>query len=97
MQSRAKNGSSKLTKTERTVCGLLLEGLTEPEIARRMKRSFHTVHAHVRNIHQALGVHNRARLVIALLRQGVAPPRQKQAARILKNSLFVRFPFFGGY
>lgn len=73
MQSQANGSSSKLTKTERIVCGLLLEGLTEPEIARRMKRSFHTVRTHVRNIHDALGVHNRAMLIVALLRKEFAP------------------------
>jgi NarL family two-component system response regulator LiaR len=57
-----------LTRREREVLGLLVKGLTNPEIARHLTISHSTVKAHVSNILSKLGVSNR-REAIALVLQ----------------------------
>lgn len=54
-----------LSPREREVLGLLDEGLTIAAVARQLGVSFHTVKAHVRSIHEKLGVSTR---VLALQR-----------------------------
>lgn len=51
-----------LSPTEKKVCALLLQRLTEQRIAEHMERSPNTVHVHVRNIYRKLGVHTRKQL-----------------------------------
>ena len=51
-----------LSPTEKRVCALLLQRLTEHRIAEHMERSPNTVHVHVRNIYRKLGVHTRKQL-----------------------------------
>lgn len=47
----------------RQVLGLLLEGLSEKEVARVMSISPHSVHDHIKTLHRRLGVSNRAELL----------------------------------
>lgn len=57
-----------LTPREREVLALLVEGLTNPEIADRLTVSYSTARAHVSNILSKLGVSNRAEAVALALR-----------------------------
>ena len=50
-----------LTPAEIRVAIILAEGLTYAEIAERLSISSHTVHTHVKEIHQKLGVHSNGR------------------------------------
>jgi len=53
-----------LTKRERDVLGLLLEGRTNQEIAERLFISQSTAKVHVRHILEKLGVHSRLKAVL---------------------------------
>ena len=57
-----------LTKREIEACELLRQGIDSNEIAQRLYISPHTVKTHLKRIHQKLGVHTRAQLVVALNR-----------------------------
>ena len=52
-----------LSPTEKRVCALLLQRLTEQRIAEHIERSPNTVHVHVRNIYRKLGVRTRKQLL----------------------------------
>lgn len=52
-----------LSPTEKRVCALLLQRLTEQRIAEHIDRSPNTVHVHVRNIYRKLGVRTRKELL----------------------------------
>ena len=60
-----------LTDRERDVLSLLVEGLTNPEIAERLTVSRSTARAHVSHILSKLGVSNRAEAVGLALKQGI--------------------------
>ncbi len=51
-----------LSPTEKRVCALLLQRLTENKIAAELDRSPNTVHVHVRNIYRKLGISKRHQL-----------------------------------
>jgi NarL family two-component system response regulator LiaR len=57
-----------LTSREHEVLALMVEGLSNPEIARRLSVSRSTARAHVSNILSKLGVSNRAEAVALALR-----------------------------
>ncbi|NPV55945.1 MAG: response regulator transcription factor [Anaerolineae bacterium] len=57
-----------LTKREREVLALMVEGLTNPEIATRLSVSLSTARAHVSNILSKLNVSNRSEAVALALR-----------------------------
>ena len=59
----------RLSEAQRKVFDLLLTGLAEKSIARRLHLSQHTVHNHVRTIFRIYGVHARAELFALLLEQ----------------------------
>jgi DNA-binding CsgD family transcriptional regulator len=61
------------TKTEAVVAAALVEGLSYCEIAEKLGVSYHTVHTHVKAIHQKAGVSRTARLT-ALIRRAVEKP-----------------------
>jgi DNA-binding CsgD family transcriptional regulator len=50
-------------------CGLL-DGLTYDEIANRCGISYHTVHSHVKAIHQKTGVTSNGKLLALIRREG---------------------------
>ena len=61
-KSNANHSDPALSPTEKRVCALLLQRLTEQRIADHLERSPNTVHVHVRNIYRKLGVHTRKQL-----------------------------------
>jgi DNA-binding CsgD family transcriptional regulator len=58
-----------LSKAERRVFDLILSGLSEKEVAHRLKISRNTVHCHVRKIYQVLNVRSRGELLACFVRQ----------------------------
>jgi NarL family two-component system response regulator LiaR len=62
-----------LTAREREVLALLVEGLSNPEIAERLSVSRSTAKAHVSNILSKLGVGNRAEAVAMAVQQNLVP------------------------
>jgi NarL family two-component system response regulator LiaR len=62
-----------LTAREREVLALLVEGLSNPEIAERLSVSRSTAKAHVSNILSKLGVSNRAEAVAMAVQQNLVP------------------------
>jgi NarL family two-component system response regulator LiaR len=62
-----------LTPREREVLALLVEGLNNPEIAKRLVVSRSTAKAHVSNILSKLGVSNRAEAIALALQHNLTP------------------------
>lgn len=54
--------TNRLTPAQRRVLPLLVEGLSEPQVAATLNRSAHTIHDHTKTIYQTLGVSNRLQL-----------------------------------
>jgi pimeloyl-ACP methyl ester carboxylesterase/DNA-binding CsgD family transcriptional regulator len=65
------DGAEELTRREREVLGLVAEGLSDAEIARRLVLSPHTVHRHMANILRKLGIHSRAAAAAYAARAGI--------------------------
>lgn len=65
---------SQLTRREHEVLELLLDGLTQEQIAEALVISPKTVGTHIQNVLSKLGVHSRAQAVALAHREGVAPP-----------------------
>jgi len=59
-----------LTRQQRAVLPLLLEGQPEADIAKTMHRSVHTIHDHAKAIYAKLGVSTRAQLVARFMMTG---------------------------
>jgi DNA-binding NarL/FixJ family response regulator len=68
-------GSLKLTPREREVLRLLVDGLSNQEIADGLKISRRTVHAHVSSAMRKTGTHSRTQLAVYALRTGLLPLR----------------------
>lgn len=66
---RPSSGWDSLTPTEHAVSGLVAEGLTNREVARRLHVSPHTVNTHLRHIFQKLSVPSRAALAAEVARR----------------------------
>ncbi len=56
-----------LSRAQGRVLDLLLEGLSEKQVAARLKLSTTTVHNHVQSIYKSLDVHSRSELLVLLL------------------------------
>jgi DNA-binding NarL/FixJ family response regulator len=56
---------SKLSHRQREVLDVLVEGLSEKDVADRLGISIHTVHNHITAIYQALGIKSHAELLAA--------------------------------
>jgi DNA-binding NarL/FixJ family response regulator len=67
----APRGSAELTPRELEVLQLLADGLTAPEIGRRLYISAKTVATHIQRILPKLGVHSRAQAVAHAFREGI--------------------------
>ena len=65
-RDRPDTGPESLTPAEREVVQLVVEGLTNPEIASRLFISPRTVQSHLRNAYAKLGVSSRSDLRQAL-------------------------------
>ena len=52
------------TKREKEVCDLILEGLTNKEMAKKLIVSVHTIKAHKEKIYTKLNVHNNVQAAI---------------------------------
>jgi DNA-binding NarL/FixJ family response regulator len=62
-----------LTKREVEVIHLLVEGLSNEEIAQRLHVSRGTAKAHVANADHKLGAHSRTHLAVMALRRSIVP------------------------
>ena len=56
-----------LSDKELAVLQHIFDGYGEPAIARRSRRSRHTVHAHLRAIHDKVGVKSRTELFVRII------------------------------
>jgi DNA-binding CsgD family transcriptional regulator len=77
-----------LTPRLATILDALLEGLSEKQVAERLKLSYHTVHSQVGLVYQRFGVHSRAELLARHLRSkwgapADARPRRAAGARTM--------------
>lgn len=54
----------KLTKREQDVLGLIVAGKSNPEIAKSLSITIHTVKAHIESIYYKLGVHTRVQAAV---------------------------------
>lgn len=87
--TRQSNGSILwLTQREHTILNHLIAGLSVRAIAELIKRSPHTVHDHVKNLHRKLGASSRGQLIaIATGHQTNSPHTRLQEPRILPSLL----------
>ncbi len=72
-EMRMPRGVEELTPRETEIVTLLADGLSNKEIAGRLKISDHTVKFHVASVLAKLGVSTRTEAVTAALRQGLIP------------------------
>ena len=61
-QDPPQRSSPPLSPTEKKVYQLLLQRITEQQVADHLNRSPNTVHVHVRNIYRKLGIRTRQQL-----------------------------------
>ncbi|MEV4423457.1 LuxR C-terminal-related transcriptional regulator [Patulibacter sp. NPDC049589] len=60
-----------LTARELVVLTLIVDGLTNPEIAERLTNSPRTVQSHVKSLMRKFGAHTRTQLAVYALRAGL--------------------------
>ena len=71
-----------LSERERTILGLLADGLTGEEIARELFLSPETIRTHIKNAMRKLGAHTRTHAIVVALREGeIEEERQPQRRR----------------
>ncbi len=63
----------RLTPTQQRVAHLLLQGISQVDIATQLGRTYHTVRGHVKGIYERLGVHSRDEFLQSL---GCPPPQE---------------------
>ena len=71
IQKRAQGTREALSAREREILGLLAEGASAPDIARRLYLSPATVKTHLHNVYEKLGVSERAAAVAEGMRRGL--------------------------
>ncbi|MEZ5661022.1 MAG: response regulator transcription factor [Burkholderiaceae bacterium] len=71
-------GELNLTERQTEVLGLILDGMPNKLICRRLQLAEGTVKVHVSNVLRALGVRNRTQAVIAASRMGLRLPRRER-------------------
>jgi two-component system, NarL family, nitrate/nitrite response regulator NarL len=71
IQRRAQATQEALSAREREILGLLAEGASAPDIARRLYLSPATVKTHLHNVYEKLGVSERAAAVAEGMRRGL--------------------------
>ncbi len=54
----------KLTEREKEVLELIVQGKSNPQIAKELVLSIHTVKAHLESIYKKLGVHNKVQAAV---------------------------------
>lgn len=55
---------NKLTEREKEVLELIVQGKSNPQIAKELVLSIHTVKAHLESIFKKLGVHNKVQAAV---------------------------------
>ncbi len=80
-----------ISPAQHRVLELLLDGLTEPQIAERLGRSRHTVHDHTKAIYSSLNVKNRVQLVLLFSVPGhqTKPAAQPQGQGQARNGAWL--------
>jgi DNA-binding CsgD family transcriptional regulator len=68
----ARNGWAALTDSELAVVGLVVQGMTNREVADRLFVSPHTVDSHLRHIFEKLSVNSRMELALVAARHGLS-------------------------
>jgi len=68
-QQRPRSGWASLTETELRIAALVAEGMSSPDIARRMSTSRRTVQCHVSSILAKLGLSSRVDLATLIARR----------------------------
>ena len=68
MSSSAKNETlpDSITEREKEVCSLLAQGLTNRQIAETLYISEGTVKNYISSIYEKTGIHDRAKLIVAM-------------------------------
>ena len=66
---RAPSEDYKLTRREKEILELLVQGFTMRQIAERLHVSYHTVDNHIRNIYDKLHVHSRSGAVAKAIKE----------------------------
>lgn len=79
-------GWDSLTDTERSISGLVAEGLTNQEVANRKYVSVHTVAFHLRQVFRKLGISSRVELARISIEQPGPRESTGLAARLATNS-----------
>ena len=67
--SATRSPTARLTRAEREVSVLVAEGATNPEIARALGLSRHTVESHLRHIYVKFGFTSRVQLAVLITRE----------------------------
>jgi DNA-binding NarL/FixJ family response regulator len=74
LAARAGRREAELTGREREVLGLVVEGLPNKLIARRLEISEKTVKAHLTRVFERIGVTDRTQAALWAQRHGISPP-----------------------
>ncbi|WP_026911189.1 response regulator transcription factor [Patulibacter minatonensis] len=70
---RRPDATPQVTTRELTVLSLVVEGFTNPQIARRLNNSPRTVQSHVQSLMRKFRVETRTQLAVGALRGGFVP------------------------
>lgn len=66
-----------LTSRELKVLSLIIEGKNNPEIAKELFISIHTVKAHIESIYKKLGVHNKVQAAVLAVSNNIIEEHSK--------------------